>query len=299
MRNRSIPQRDTSFFSGNSKGQIGSDGKMVSDVVLPGNGNRTILDKIIAYTKERVERKKTKISLSQIICEAQKMKTEIGFPFERALQKEGIRFICEIKQASPSKGIFTPIFPYTDIAREYEEGGADAISVLTEPEFFLGSDAYLYEIQQQVSIPVLRKDFIVDVYQLCETKLLGASAVLLIGSVLEHQTLREYISICDELSLSALVEAHDEKEVESALHAGARIIGVNNRNLKDFSVDLNNSISLRKLVPDSVLFVAESGIRDEKDVARLEQAGVDGVLIGETLMRSDNKSAMLEKLRGK
>ena len=262
------------------------------------NGNESILDKLASAARFRVEQRKSVVSFSDIICQAQKVKTVEGFPFERALKKKGICFICEIKRASPSKGIIAPYFPYMDIAKEYERAGADAISVLTEPYFFQGSETYLHEIQQEVSVPILRKDFIIDPYQLCETKILGASAVLLICSLLNVQTLREYISVCDELGRSAMVEAHNERELDNALTAGARVIGVNNRNLKDFTLNMDNSITLRKLVPDSVLFVAESGIRDENDIARLEQAGVNGVLIGETLMRSTNTVKMLQRLRG-
>lgn len=261
-------------------------------------GRQSILNRIVASARLRVERKKTQIPLPQIIRKVQKMSPGTAFPFEQALKQNMPSFICEVKKASPSKGIIVSDFPYTDIAKEYERAGADAISVLTEPDYFLGRDEYLEEISRMVSIPVLRKDFIVDVYQLCESRLLGASAVLLICSVLDSRTLKEYISVCNELNLSALVETHDEREVEAALWAGARIIGVNNRNLHDFSVDLNNSIFLRKLVPDSVLFVAESGISDEKDIEKLRQAGVNGVLIGEALMRSADKGAMLKKLRG-
>lgn len=264
----------------------------------PDKGNQTILDRIADAARLRLERKKAQLSFPQIIRQARKMKANTGFPFEKALRKEKLSFICEIKRASPSKGIIAHSFPYVDIAQDYERAGADAISVLTEPKFFMGSDDHLAEITQKVTIPVLRKDFIIDAYQLCESKILGASAVLLICSLLEPRILREFISVCDELNLSALVEAHDEGDVENALKAGARIIGVNNRNLKDFTVDLNNSITLRKLVPDSVLFVAESGIRDETDAERLKQAGVNGVLIGEALMRSADKTTMLQKLRG-
>ena len=261
-------------------------------------GNQNILDRIAETARLRVERKKAQLPFPQIIRQAQKIKAGTGFPFEKALRKQKLGFICEIKRASPSKGIIAHSFPYVDIAEEYERAGADAISVLTEPEFFMGSASHLEEIVQKVTIPVLRKDFIIDAYQLCESRILGASAVLLICSLLEPRLLREFIGICDELNLSALVEVHDEKEVERALQAGARIIGANNRNLKDFTVDLSNSITLRKLVPESVLFVAESGIRDETDIERLKQANVNGVLVGEALMRSADKTALLQKLRG-
>lgn len=218
--------------------------------------------------------------------------------FEAALAAEGISFICEVKKASPSKGIIAQEFPYLQIAKEYEAAGAAAISCLTEPYWFLGKDVYLQEIASQVRIPVLRKDFTVDEYMIYEAKLLGASAVLLICALLPEETIREYIRICDSLGLSALVEAHDEEEIAMALRAGARIIGVNNRNLKDFTVDVHNSERLRSLVPPSVLFVAESGIKTAEDIGVLRKAGVNGVLIGETLMRSQDKKAMLDTLKG-
>lgn len=258
----------------------------------------SILDRIVAATRIRVERKKIALPFPELIRKAQQVNGPDGFPFEEELKKETLSFICEIKRASPSKGIIAQDFRYVEIAKEYEQAGADTISVLTEPDFFHGSEEHLAEIRNHVSVPILRKDFIIDPYQLCETKILGASAVLLICSVIGRTALKEYISICDELGLSALVEAHNEAEVENALDAGARIIGVNNRNLKDFTVNLNNSIALRKLVPENVLFVAESGIRDENDIAALKEAGVNAVLIGETLMRSSDKTGMLKKLRG-
>ena len=220
------------------------------------------------------------------------------FAFEHALQKPGISFICECKKASPSKGILAETFPYLDIARAYEDAGADCISVLTEPKWFLGSDAYLQEIAAAVSIPCLRKDFTISDYQIYEAKLLGAQAVLLICSILSPEQLRTYIQLCDELGLSALVEAHDAAEISMGLTAGARIIGVNNRNLKDFSVHTDNSCALRKLVPKEVLFVSESGVQSAADVEKLRQTGADAVLIGEALMRAPDKKARLSELRG-
>lgn len=217
--------------------------------------------------------------------------------FERALKSDGISFICEVKKASPSKGLIAPDFPYLDIAREYEAAGADAVSVLTEPEFFLGSDAYLTEIRQSISLPVLRKDFTIDEYQLYEAKAIGADAVLLICALLDTATLQKYICVCDDLGLSALVEAHDEAEVMSALDAGARVVGVNNRNLKTFEVDINTCIRLRPLVPKDIIFVAESGIQNGEDIARLREARVDAALIGETLMRRKDKKTALEELK--
>lgn len=221
------------------------------------------------------------------------------FRFERALGAPGdIHFICECKKASPSKGLIAPDFPYLEIAKQYEAAGASAISVLTEPKWFLGSDDYLREIAAEVQTPCLRKDFTVDPYMIYEAKLLGASAVLLICALLDTKTLASYIEIADSLGLSALVEAHDEAEVASAAAAGARIIGVNNRNLKDFTVDIHNSIRLREHAPAGTIFVAESGIRTPEDVETLRRNGVNAVLIGEQLMRATSSKAEIDRLRG-
>ncbi len=206
-------------------------------------------------------------------------------------------FICECKKASPSKGLIEPDFRYLEIAREYEKAGADCISVLTEPKWFLGSDEYLREIAKMVSIPCIRKDFTVDEYQIYQAKTFGAAAVLLICSILSEVQLGEYIKICDSLGISALVEIHDEKEAGMAVRAGARIIGVNNRNLKDFTVDTANSKKLRDLIPDDIIFVSESGVKSTDDIRAIREIGADAVLIGETLMRADDKKAKLDELR--
>jgi indole-3-glycerol phosphate synthase len=218
--------------------------------------------------------------------------------FETALRAPGISFICEVKRASPSKGLIAADFPYADIARDYQAAGAACISVLTEPDYFLGSDDYLLEIAQIVTLPVLRKDFIIDPYQIYQAKLLGAKAVLLICAVLDPERLREYLSVADQLGLSALTEAHDGPELQTALAAGARIIGVNNRDLRTFQVDLSHSVRLRHMTPPEVLFVAESGISSHKDIQWLEQNGVDAVLVGEALMREPDRQAALRRLRG-
>lgn len=256
----------------------------------------TILDEIAAYTKERIAAEKDKLPLQELRAFAETMPDD-GFRFEKALKKKDIAFICECKKASPSKGIISEKFPYLTIADEYDKAGADAISVLTEPKWFLGKDAYLQEISEQVSIPCLRKDFTVDEYMIFQAKVFGASAVLLIVSLLPDDVLREYLGIAYSLGLSALVEAHDEREIEAALNAGARIIGVNNRNLKDFSVDTSNSRRLREMVPPEKIFVAESGIKTAEDVAAMRDIGVDALLVGETLMRADDKRKMLEQLK--
>lgn len=258
-----------------------------------------ILDEIAAKTKERISAAKELLPLKEIRAAARDKNPDTGFPFEKALAKDGIRFICEVKKASPSKGVIAEEFPYTDIALEYERAGADAISVLTEPFYFQGSNAYLSEIRSKVQIPLLRKDFTVDEYMIYEAKNIGADAVLLICAILSETQLQEYAGIARELGLSVLVEAHDEREIEMAVKSGAGIIGVNNRNLKDFTVDINNSVHLRKLVPENILFVSESGMKNREDIARLEQNGTDAVLIGETLMRSADKKAMLSYLRGR
>ena len=257
----------------------------------------TILDQLAEHARERVAEAKKKRPLERIRQQALSV-PKGNFAFENVLKKPGISFICECKKASPSKGLIASDFPYLQIAKEYEAAGADCISVLTEPKWFLGSDEYLKEITASVSIPCLRKDFIVDEYMVYESKLLGASAVLLICSILSEKQMKEYISICDELGLSALIEVHDEREINMALHAGARIIGVNNRNLKDFSVDTDNSRRLRELIPRDVLFVSESGVSSAEDVAKLRDIGADAVLIGETLMRAPDKKAKLAELRG-
>lgn len=260
--------------------------------------SENILQTIAAHTVKRVEASRQKVSAEKMRRAALSMNPDTGFPFEAALAGPDISFICECKKASPSKGLIAPDFPYLRIAREYEAAGAACISVLTEPEWFLGENRYLKEIAETVSIPCIRKDFTVDSYMIYEAKTLGASAVLLICSLLDRDTLRRYIEICDTLGLSALVEAHDEREIGDAVAAGARIIGVNNRNLKTFTVDVGNSGRLRALVPDNILFVAESGIRTAEDIQSLREAGVDAVLIGETLMRSEDKKKMLDTLRG-
>ena len=257
----------------------------------------TILNTIAAHAKHRTEEDKRHLSAAEAHARATVL-PKGDFAFESALKGPDIAFICECKKASPSKGVIAPYFPYLDIARDYEAAGADCLSVLTEPKWFLGSDRYLKDIAQTVSIPCLRKDFTVDSYMIDQAKLLGASAVLLIVSILSKIQLSEYLSYANELGLSALVEAHTEDEVQLALEAGARVIGVNNRNLHDFSVDTQNSANLRALIPSEVVFVSESGIRTADDIARLRTIGADAVLIGETLMRATNKSAKLRELRG-
>ena len=255
----------------------------------------SILNTIADYTKERYNKIINDKPLDIVKAEAL-MLPKGNFEFENSLKKKPIAFICEVKKASPSKGVIAGDFPYLKIAEEYQQAGASAISCLTEPKWFMGSDRYLSEIADDVEIPVLRKDFTICDYQIYEAKLLGASAVLLICALLDTDTIKEYIAVCDALGLSALVEAHNEKEVNSALCAGARIIGVNNRNLNDFSVDVNNSSKYRKMIPDDVIFVSESGIKSHEDIKVLLDNKTNAVLIGETLMRANDKKQMLREL---
>jgi indole-3-glycerol phosphate synthase len=256
-----------------------------------------MLDNIVAATKKRAEKAKAAVPLSRLRQDALAMPRG-DFRFEAALRKNDMTFICEIKKASPSKGVIAADFDYLNIAREYEAAGADAISVLTEPDFFQGSDSYLQEIKALVSTPLLRKDFTIDEYQIYEAKLLGADAVLLIVALLEEAIIREYLRICDMLGLCALVEAHNAAEVGTALSCGAKIIGVNNRDLTTFSVDFETCLRVRPMVPKPLVFVAESGIKTAGDINRLREANVNAALIGETLMRSADKKAALRTLKG-
>ncbi|MBR6223039.1 MAG: indole-3-glycerol phosphate synthase TrpC [Lachnospiraceae bacterium] len=256
----------------------------------------TILDEIAEYTKGRVALNMLQTPTEELRAKALSL-PKGSFAFEKALKTPDIAFICECKKASPSKGVIAEDFPYLSIAKEYEKAGADCISVLTEPKWFLGKDSYLKEITENVQIPCIRKDFTVDEYMIYEAKLLGASAVLLICSILPKETVKEYIAICDELGLSALVETHDEGEVEDAIDAGARLIGVNNRNLKDFTVDIENSKRLRTLIPEDVIYVSESGVKTPDDIKALREIGADAVLIGETLMRAEDKKKKLLELK--
>lgn len=256
-----------------------------------------ILDELAAAARQRSAAAQAVYPPEEVKAAALSM-PKGSFVFEKALKKDDISFICECKRASPSKGLIAKEFPYLQIAEEYAAAGADAISVLTEPKWFLGSDAYLQQIAAAVPVPCLRKDFTVDAYMIYQAKLLGASAVLLICSLLTQAKLKEYIGICDLLGLSALVETHDEAEVTVALRAGARVLGVNNRNLKDFTVDTENSRRLRAMIPRDIVFVSESGVRTAADVAALRDIGADAVLIGETLMRAPDKTARLAELKG-
>lgn len=257
----------------------------------------TILNTIADYAKIRVQNDKEQKSLDELKELCTGLGKANGAAFYEALKREDLSFITEVKKASPSKGLISPDFPYLQIAKDYEAAGADCISCLTEPKWFLGSDEIFTEIRKSVSIPMLRKDFTVDEYQIYQARAMGANCVLLICALLDTKTIEGYLEICENLGLSALVETHDEKEIKSAISAGAKIIGVNNRNLHDFSVDFTNAERLRDLIPSDAIYVAESGVKTEDDCRTLRRIGADAVLIGETLMRSDNKKEMLEKFR--
>lgn len=255
-----------------------------------------ILDDLAEYAKQRVEQDKKIVSLEQIKQKA--LNLEKGeFIFEKALKNTDIGVICEVKKASPSKGIISQDFNYIEIALQYQEIGATCVSVLTEPKWFLGSNEIFLQIRQKIKTPMIRKDFTVDEYQIYQAKVMGADAVLLICSLLDTKTVEKYIKICDELGISALVETHDLKEIESAVKAGARILGVNNRNLKDFSVDLENSSKLREFIPKNIIFVAESGIATPKDGADLIKSGANALLIGEALMKTCDKGKFISDIR--
>ncbi|WP_273475776.1 indole-3-glycerol phosphate synthase TrpC [Methanobrevibacter woesei] len=256
-----------------------------------------MLDEIVLKTKERLEEAKKNKSFEDLKEEVASLEINIDFPFEKALASEGLSIIAEVKKASPSKGLIAEEFDYLAIAKEYESAGVSAISVLTEPYFFKGSNDYLKEIACEVEVPILRKDFTIDSYMIYEAKLLGASAVLLIVSILSDDELKSYLEIADSLGLSAIVETHDRKEIKRALDAGARIIGVNNRNLKNFTVNIDNSIELCRLVPSDVLFISESGIKTKEDTLKLIENNIDAVLIGETLMKSDEKKSLIREFK--
>ncbi len=257
----------------------------------------TILDEIASFARIRVEKDKGLIPPEEMKrLAAAQMKGEENCFYE-AIEQDGMSFICEVKKASPSKGIIDPVFDYLQIASDYEEAGAECISCLTEPEWFKGSDDIFRNIRKKIRIPMLRKDFVVDEYQIYQAKTMGADCVLLISSLLDTKTIYEYLGICREIHLAALVETHDEIEISSAVEAGARMIGVNNRNLKDFSVDLENASRLRDLIPSSCLYVCESGVKTPEDARRMKEIGADAILIGEAMMRAGNKKEALQKLR--
>lgn len=271
-----------------------------NDITESFTGDRmSILNEIAARTKERIAEEKFKVPLRELISQQNSnlaKHAEEKISFLEALKKPGMSYICEVKKASPSKGLIAPDFPYLDIAKEYEQAGASAISCLTEPFYFQGADRYLQEISQAVNIPVLRKDFTVDEYMIYQAKAFGASAVLLICAILDNSQLKAFGELAQELGLDALVEAHDQWEVDRALKLGAKIVGVNNRNLHDFTVDMGNSIRLRNMAPADTVFVSESGIKTAEDIRILYENKVDAVLIGETLMCSPDKKAALGAL---
>ncbi len=258
---------------------------------------KTILDELAAHARERVAAAKEKRDIDKMRELALQSPPADGKAFENALRKPGLSFICEVKRASPSKGLIAPDFPYVEIAREYESAGADAVSCLTEPKWFLGSDDIFRKIRAAVKTPMIRKDFTVDEYQLYEARALGADAALLICAILDTAAVAKYLRICADLGLAALVEAHDEAEIRSAVSAGAEIVGVNNRDLRDFTVDFSNAAHLRDLIPPGRVYVAESGVKSPADAASVRALGADAVLVGEALMRSPDKTALLSQMR--
>jgi len=257
-----------------------------------------ILEKLADLSRERVRAEEARVPAAEMRETARAMGPGGGAAFLSALEKPGISFICEIKKASPSKGLISPDFPYLKIAEDYERAGADCVSCLTEPEYFLGSDRIFREVRERIHLPMLRKDFTVSPYQLDQARVMGANAALLIVSLMDEKTLGAYLERCGELGIAALVETHDEAEIRTAVSAGAKIIGVNNRNLKDFSVDFGNAARLREKIPAGCVYVAESGVKTPEDVERLREIGADAALIGETLMRAEDPAAALRLLKG-
>ena len=257
-----------------------------------------ILDDIVTKQKVRIKNEKKEKSLEFLKQEVLALPLSEKYFFEDSLKSKEFSFICEIKKASPSKGVIVEEFPYTDIAQDYEQAGAAAISVLTEPNFFKGNDIFLKDVADIVNIPVLRKDFIIDEYQIYQAKLIGADAVLLICAVLDESTLKKFINIATSLKLSCLVETHNEEEIKKALSCNAKIIGINNRDLKTFTVDINTSLKLRKFIPENKILVSESGIKTAQDIKMLKNAGFNGALIGESMMLSKNKEQFLLSLKG-
>lgn len=255
-----------------------------------------ILDELAEYARARVENAKKRISFQEIRERAMSL-PKGNFRFQRALENNEMSFICEIKRASPSKGIISEEFPYLEIAKEYEAAGAQCISCLTEPKWFMGSDEIFCDIRSKVNLPMLRKDFTVDEYQLYEARCMEADAVLLICALLDTKTIFQFLMRCEEMRICAIVEAHDEEEIKSAVSAGARLIGINNRNLKDFTVDFTNTLKLKDKIPADILLIAESGIKSQEDIKALKKAGVDAVIIGESLMKAKNKGELLESFR--
>ncbi|MFI3166695.1 MAG: indole-3-glycerol phosphate synthase TrpC [Bacillota bacterium] len=270
---------------------------MLNENGIKVDNKRNILNEIAEKTKRRIAVERIIFPLEEIAHQAENM--PIGnFEFEKAISKKGMSFICEVKKASPSKGVIAEEFSYMQIAKDYESAGASAISCLTEPEYFMGKNKYLKEISQNVSLPILKKDFFVDEYMIYQAKIYGASAILLICSILTDSELAKYFEIANKLGLSAVFEAHDEIEIQRAINCGARVIGVNNRNLKTFEMNFSNSINLRKMVGEDVIFISESGIRCREDINMLENNNINAVLIGETLMRAPDKKLILNKLKG-
>ena len=245
-----------------------------------------ILDEIVAKTKSKLEEKKQGLSLEEL-------SSKIDFEnlketnFKKSLQNKAEAIIAEIKKASPSAGIISDNFDPVLKSKEYESFGASALSILTEEDYFLGNIQYLMDVKAITSLPILRKDFIVDEYQIYESKLIGADCILLIASILNDEELKNFSEIAERLKLDYIIEVHDEEELQRVKHFSNAIIGVNNRNLKTFDVDINNSVELKKIFKGENIFIAESGIKSKKDVEYLQQHNINVFLIGESLMKGD------------
>ena len=256
-----------------------------------------ILDDLVTATKKRMAAEKRIYSLEELKQQSQKAPMKNPQLIVDKLLEPKLTFIAEIKKASPSKGVIVQDFPYLEIAQEYQANKIDMISVLTEPDYFQGNLKYLQQITQEVDLPVLRKDFTIDSYMIYQAKIAQASLILLIVAILSDGQLKDYLKLAKELGLAAIVEVHDETELKRALRAKSKIIGINNRNLKDFSVNFNNSLKLKKLIPADIPVIAESGIKTKTDIKLLKKAGINGVLIGETFMKAKNKAEIINDFK--
>lgn len=256
-----------------------------------------ILDDLVAATKQRLVEEKKQVPLIELKQQAQQIPNRDSQTIINKFLEPKLHFIGEIKKSSPSKGTIVDDFPYMKIAQEYQDAKIDAISILTEPTYFQGKLAYLKEISKTSNVPLLRKDFTIDPYMIYQAKVAGASLILLIVAILDDEELISYLKLSQKLGLAALVEVHNENELQRALKANAKIIGVNNRNLKDFTVDINNSLKLRPLVPKQIPFITESGIKTSADIKKLKRAQVNGVLIGETFMKAPDRVKIIQKFQ--
>jgi indole-3-glycerol phosphate synthase len=255
-----------------------------------------MLDKIIAQKRQEIEQRKKESTINYLQQRIAQQKPTLDLAL--ALKGDHIRLIAEVKQASPSRGMLIPNFNPIELAQTYAEGSAAAISVLTEENYFMGSIEHLAEIKEVVGLPLLRKDFIFDPYQVYESRAYGADALLLIAAILNQEQLKELVSLSDSLGLRCLVEVHNKGEVERAILSEAEIIGINNRDLNTFTIDITTTRRLRPLIPQERIVVSESGIKSKRDIEKLGKWGVDAVLVGEALVTASDIPTKMKELIG-